>query len=38
VLLADTLGELQAMLPAGLVHSGRQPADLPEVVEIWFAV
>jgi hypothetical protein len=37
VLVADTLGELHAALPPGLIRSERQPADPPEVVEIWFA-
>ena len=37
VMQADTLAELQAMLPLGLVRSLRQPADPPEVVEIWFS-
>ena len=37
VLLADTLGALQAMLPRRLVRSDRQPGEPPEVVEIWFA-
>ena len=37
VMLADTLAELQAMLPPGLVRSPRQPVDPPEVVEIWFS-
>jgi hypothetical protein len=36
VLLADTLGELHGQLPAGLARSDRQPADPPEVLEIWF--
>ena len=36
VLLADTLGELQAMLPPGLIRSDRQPGEPPEVVEIWY--
>ena len=36
VLVADTLAEIHAALPAKLVRSERQPADLPEVVEIWF--
>jgi hypothetical protein len=36
VLLADTLGELHAQLPSGVMWSDRQPADPPEVVEIWF--
>jgi len=37
LLLADTLAEVQAMLPPGLVRSERTYADPPEVVEIWFA-
>ena len=37
LMLADTLAEVQAMLPPGLVRSGRMPADPPDVVEIWFA-
>ena len=37
VLVADTLAKLHARLPAGLTRAGRQPADPPEVVEIWFA-
>jgi hypothetical protein len=37
VLIADSLAELQAQLPAGLVRAERQPADLPEVVEVWFS-
>jgi len=32
-LVADTLAEIHAQLPAGLVRAGRQPADPPEVVE-----
>src|SRR5689334_21952282 len=36
LLLADSLAEIQAMLPSGLVRSERMPADPPEVVEIWF--
>ena len=36
VLVADTLAEVHAQLPAGLARAGRQPADPPEVVEIWF--
>jgi hypothetical protein len=36
VLLADTLAELHAQLPPGVMWSDRQPADPPEVVEIWF--
>jgi hypothetical protein len=37
LLLAETLGGIQAQLPPGLVRSERQPVDPPEVVEIWFA-
>ena len=37
VLIADSLAELQAMLPPHLVRSERQPAEPPEVVEIWFS-
>jgi hypothetical protein len=36
ILLAETLGELHARLPPGLERSDRQPADPPDVVEIWF--
>jgi hypothetical protein len=36
VLMAESLAELQARLPPGLERVERQPADLPEVVEIWF--
>ena len=36
VLVADTLAEVHARLPAALARSERQPADPPEVVEIWF--
>ena len=36
VLLSNTLAELQAQLPPGLVRTDRQPGDPPEVVEIWF--
>ena len=32
VLVADTLAEIHAQL----ARAGRQPADPPEVVEIWF--
>jgi len=38
VLLADALAGLQAQLPIDLVRSDRQPADPPEVVEVWFSV
>jgi hypothetical protein len=37
IMVADTLAELQAMLPAGLMRSERQPGDPSEVVEIWFS-
>jgi hypothetical protein len=37
LMLADTLAGIQGMLPPGLVRSERQPADPPEMVEIWFA-
>jgi hypothetical protein len=37
VMVADTLAELQAMLPPGLARSPRQPVDPPEVVEVWFS-
>jgi hypothetical protein len=36
VLLADTLGELHAKLPPGLVRSDHQPAGPGVVMEIWF--
>jgi hypothetical protein len=36
VMLADTLAGLQAQLPTGLTRTDRQPADPPEVVEVWF--
>jgi hypothetical protein len=36
VLLADTLGELHSQLPPGGMRSARQPADPPEIVEVWF--
>jgi hypothetical protein len=29
--------QLHAALPPELIRSGRQPADPPEAVEIWFA-
>ena len=37
ILVADTLAEVQAARPHGLRRSARQPADLPDVVEVWFA-
>lgn len=36
VLVGDTLAEVQEQLPPGLERSERQPADAPEMVEIWF--
>ena len=33
----QSLAEIQAALPHGLVRTERQQADPPEVVEIWFA-
>jgi hypothetical protein len=36
-LIADSLAEVQALLPVGLVRYGRQSIHPPEVVEIWFA-
>jgi hypothetical protein len=37
VLVGDTLAEVQAALPPNLKRSSRQPSDLLDVVEIWFA-
>ena len=37
VLIGETLADVQAALPAGLKHADRTPADVPDVVEIWFA-
>jgi hypothetical protein len=36
VLLADTLAGLRDQLPPGLTRTDRQPADSPEIVEVWF--
>lgn len=36
LLVAETLGELRAMLPPGLNRSERQPADPPDVIEMWW--
>jgi hypothetical protein len=36
VLLADTLAALYGQLPPGLTRTDRQPADPPEIVEVWF--
>jgi len=35
--VAETLVGVQEQLLPGLVRAERQPADPPEVVEIWFA-
>ena len=35
VLAHDTLADLRTMLPGGLVNLGRQPGDVPEIVEVW---
>ena len=35
VLVADTLAELQAMLPAGLERMDWRICDAPELVEVW---
>ena len=35
VLVAASLEELQAMLPAGLTRHGRTSLDPPDVVEVW---
>jgi hypothetical protein len=36
ILLADTLGGLEAQLPTDLVRSDRRPADPPEILATWF--
>jgi hypothetical protein len=36
VMVANTLAEVQAMLPPGLERSARDMTDPPEIVEIWF--
>ena len=36
VMIANTLAELQAYLPPGLVRMERTPMDPPDVVEVWF--
>ena len=36
VLVGITLEGLRAQLPQGLTYSERQPADPPDLVEIWF--
>jgi hypothetical protein len=37
VLVADTLAELQAMLPRRLERFDRRTCDLPELVEVWLS-
>ena len=37
VLVADSLAELRALLPAGLERTNRRPCDAPELVEVWLA-
>jgi hypothetical protein len=34
--VADTLAGLHEQLPPGLTRTGRQPADSPAIVEVWF--
>jgi hypothetical protein len=36
ILLAGMLAGLRDQLPPGLTRTDRQPADSPEIVEIWF--
>lgn len=36
VVVGHSLPEVTAQLPPGLTRSDRQPADPPEVVEMWF--
>jgi hypothetical protein len=36
VLLAETLDELRALLPAGLICMARSENDDPVIVEVWF--
>jgi hypothetical protein len=37
VLRADSLAEIHAHLPSGLLRSERQLTEPPDLVEIWFA-
>lgn len=37
VLTADTLAEMQAKLPPGLVRTPRQLGDPPDLMETWFS-
>jgi hypothetical protein len=35
VMTHDTLAELRGLLPPGLVMLARDPADVPEIEEVW---
>jgi hypothetical protein len=37
VLVGDTLAEVQAQLPPGLLRYGRGAVEPPEVIEMWVA-
>jgi hypothetical protein len=37
VLVADSLDDLHALLPPGLIRLPGLPPDQPEIVELWFA-
>jgi hypothetical protein len=37
ILLCNTLADIHAALPPGLVRSDRQASDPREVIEVWFA-
>jgi hypothetical protein len=37
VLVADSLADLQAQMPAGLVRTERQSTTVPDMVEAWLA-
>jgi hypothetical protein len=37
ILVANALADVHAALTHGLKRSARKPADLPDVVEVWFA-
>lgn len=34
-LVGDTLNQVRALLPAGLINLGRAPTDAPAIVETW---
>jgi hypothetical protein len=36
VLVADTMDEMHAAMPPGMVRSDHQSTAMPDVVEIWF--